>query len=138
MYYGIVATLTNGIIMVIRSVLDKKLPFNGTNASTYCMILLAGLLNVVGFNLMTIANQKANTATVSVLAYIGLVYSFIADNFVFGIQITPIYLLGVLIILFFSIYSGIHRMELSDATSMEFDRQSKKSETDSDLIKAAI
>jgi hypothetical protein len=29
-------------------------------------------------------------------------------------------------------------MELSDSTSMEFDRQSKKSETDGALIKGAI
>jgi len=56
LYYGIVATLTNGIIMVIRSVQGGILPFNGTTTSTCCMILLAGLLNVVGFNLMTIAN----------------------------------------------------------------------------------
>ena len=110
MYYGIVATLTNGIIMVIRSVLDKKLPFNGTNASTYCMILLAGLLNVVGFNLMTIANQKANTATVSVLAYIGLVYSFIADYFVFRIKMEPMQLLGVLITLSFCLLAGIRKI----------------------------
>lgn len=138
MYYGIGASLANGIIVVIRSVFAKKIPFDNTTASTLCIIFLAGLLDVVGFNLMTIANQKGNTATVSVLAYIGLVYSFIADNFVFGIQITPVYLLGVLIILFFSIYAGMHRMELSDATSMEFDSQRKKSETDGDLIKADI
>lgn len=112
MYYGIVATLINGIIMVVRCVLAKKLPFDGTTASTFFIILGFGFFDVVGFNLMTIANQKGNTATVSVLAYIGLVYSFITDNFVFGIQITPVYLLGILIILFFSIYAGIRRMEV--------------------------
>ena len=69
-----------------------------------------------------------------------MVYSFIADNFVFGIQITPVYLLAVLTILFFSIYAGINRMELSDqdhTTSMEFDRLTK-GDTEGDLIKAAI
>ena len=46
MYYGVVASITCGVIIAIRSK-NCKSPFDGVTMTTWLKILTAGLLNVV-------------------------------------------------------------------------------------------
>ena len=54
-YYGLVASVTCGAIIAVRSS-QGKTPFGGVTVTTWLKILTAGLLNVVAQNLMTISN----------------------------------------------------------------------------------
>lgn len=48
---------------------------------------LTGVCSAVNMTCLTIAFQNDKTATVSLLAYIALVYAFLADLFIFKEQI---------------------------------------------------
>lgn len=60
---------------------------------------------------LTIAYQKDNSATVSLLAYIELVYAFISDVTIFQISFIPMEIVGAAIITFFNIFTIYYKMK---------------------------
>jgi len=66
-------------------------------------LLLSGLFAGVNFTCLTIAFQSERSTTVSLLAYIELVYSFLADVFLFNAKFSTMEFAGAAIITFFNL-----------------------------------
>ena len=69
----------------------------------------AGLTSAISLNCATIAFQNDKSTTVSLLAYIELVYAFVCDIFMFGASFTALELVGTGIITFFNILTIVER-----------------------------
>ena len=83
LYYGVVSTFFGFCILLVVCLIQQKVPFKGVTFVTWWQILLCGLINVVAQNLLTVCNQKANPASVGILSYVSIVYSFMADYLLF-------------------------------------------------------
>ena len=75
----------------------------------WVLILAIGMLNNLGQNLSTWINQRANPATVSIMSYCGIVFSFMLDVLVFHFSFTTMEICGVLVCLFFSIIATAYK-----------------------------
>jgi drug/metabolite transporter (DMT)-like permease len=98
---GFIGTL--GIVMC-ESLYNAEVPTILTYDSNQMMsLLLSGLF--AGFNTtcLTIAFQNERSTTVSLLAYIELVYSFLADVFLFNATFSTMELTGAAVITFFNL-----------------------------------
>ena len=90
-----VSTLVCGSVLAFQCIQTKSLPFRYDSYWIYLELVAAALANFVGQTLYTIAQQKANPATVQLLAYVGVFYMFCCDYFVFHLTISPIQYVGV-------------------------------------------
>ena len=69
------------------------------NSEQWAWSLGMGLIEVIGNCCMTIAWQNERSGFIILVGYIGLVYCFIGDFFVFNEKLHLLELLGVLVIL---------------------------------------
>ena len=81
-------------------------------------LVLTGIFSALNLTCLTIAYQKDNSATVSLLAYIELVYAFISDVTIFNISFVPKELIGAAIITFFNIFTIYYRARFADQSSI--------------------
>ena len=72
-------------------------------------LALTGICSSINLISVTIAFQSGKSTTVSLLAYIELVYAFMADVFLFGATFTVMELSGAAIITFFNMLTIIER-----------------------------
>ena len=70
-------------VLIVQSFNSGTWPYQFDSTWTYLEMLAAALINMVGMNLMTIANQRANPSRVSLLSYLGVGYNFLVDLFIF-------------------------------------------------------
>ena len=99
-YYGLVAVPVTLLMVWIQS-LVKEEPIQLFNYTTeqYCYMLLVCSINFCGLNSNTIASQNERSGFVTLIGYVGLVYAFFGDLFIFDETLQWLQLLGVLIIL---------------------------------------
>ena len=75
------------------------------NLQLYGLTLGASLLNAFGMNLCTIAWQCEKSAFIALMGYASVLYGFMVDISLFGIEITWQQLAGAGIILVFNLYA---------------------------------
>jgi len=85
------------------------------SSEQYLFLGLTGVFSALNLTCLTIAYQKDNSATVSLLAYIELVYAFISDITIFHISFIPLELVGAAIITFFNIFTIYYKMKYAPA-----------------------
>jgi drug/metabolite transporter (DMT)-like permease len=78
-------------------------PLLGYSTEIYLFFLAAGFFEGLAQNFFAYANQVGDPVTVSILLYVGIVYSFLADTFIFKIDFTSVQLWGVATMLFCNI-----------------------------------
>ena len=72
---------------------------------------MTGIFSALNLTCLTVAYQNDKSATVSLLAYIALVYAFCADIFIFKHDFVNLELAGAGIITFFNLFTIIYKMK---------------------------
>ena len=70
---------------------------------------MTGLFSALNLTCLCIAFQNDKSATVSLLAYIALVYAFLADIFIFKASFVKLELAGAFVITFFNLVTIIYK-----------------------------
>lgn len=100
------------VYYVVSSAVKQELPTLFHYSSTQMLhVGLTGIFSAINLTSLTISFQKDNSMTVSLLAYIELVYAFISDVTIFKISFVPKELIGVAIITFFNILTIVYKMK---------------------------
>ena len=73
-------------------------------------IFFTGLFSAFNLTCLTIAYQNDSSATVSLLAYIALVYAFLADVMIFELSFVAMELIGAGVITFFNLFTIWYKM----------------------------
>ena len=88
---------------------------------------MTGLFSALNLTCLTIAYQNDKSATVSLLAYIALVYAFCADIFIFKNDFVSLEIAGAAIITFFNLVTIVYKMkfcpEEEDKSPVEVDSE---------------
>lgn len=74
-------------------------------------LIMTGVFSALNLTCLVIAYQNDKSATVSLLAYIALVYAFVADVTIFNLSFVTMEILGCLIITFFNIITILYKMK---------------------------
>ena len=80
--------------------------------------LLSGV-NFIGLNCQTIALQNERSGFITLLGYIGLVYAFLGDLFIFKETLEWLELIGILIILTLNVVLVVSKMSATPTTQTE-------------------
>jgi len=72
---------------------------------------LTGIFSALNLTCLTIAYQNDKSATVSLLAYIALVCSFLADTMIFNHNFVELELIGAMIITGFNLVTIVYKMK---------------------------
>ena len=81
-------------------------------------LIMTGIFSALNLTTLTIAYQNDKSATVSLLAYIALVYAFAADVMIFDYTFVFLELLGSAIITFFNLFTIIYKMRFDEDDSV--------------------
>ena len=73
-------------------------------------LVLTGIFSALNLTCLTIAYQNDKSATVSLLAYIALVYAFLADTMIFSHNFVCLEITGALIITSFNLFTIVYKM----------------------------
>ena len=73
-------------------------------------LILTGVFSALNLTCITIAYQSDKSSTVSLLAYISLVYAFMADTVIFGHNFVFLELAGALLITSFNLFTIAYKM----------------------------
>lgn len=79
------------------------------SAGQYWTLAVTGICSSLNLSCLTIAYQSDKSTTVSLLAYIELVYAFAADIFIYNSTFTNTEVLGASIIVFFNVLTIVER-----------------------------
>lgn len=105
-WFGAIGLMILFVYLVIDCAVRADIPTLLQYDSNQMLYLgLTGIFSALNLTCLTIAYQKDNSATVSLLAYIELVYAFISDVTIFKISFVPKELVGAAIITFFNIFT---------------------------------
>jgi len=77
-------------------------------------IALTGIFSALNLTCLVIAYQNDSSATVSLLAYIALVYAFVADVTIFQLTFVFMELLGAAVITFFNLFTIWYKMKYGE------------------------
>ena len=72
---------------------------------------MTGIFSALNLTCLTVAYQNDKSATVSLLAYIALVYAFCADIFIFKHDFVNLEIAGAAIITFFNLFTIVYKMK---------------------------
>ena len=90
---------------------------------------MTGIFSALNLTCLTVAYQNDKSATVSLLAYIALVYAFCADIFIFKHDFVSLEIAGAAIITFFNLFTIVYKMKFCpDEDELEADGFSEKTE----------
>lgn len=79
------------LIVLITAFTPREGPlYSYDRSSTYYLVLFGGLTNVIAIFTYTYASQHSKSTNIALLKYIGVLYSFIADLFVFQERFTSL------------------------------------------------
>ena len=106
-------------------------PYSYDSWIVYGELFLAGFFNFAAQTLHMTANQRANPATVVLISYVGVAYTFLSDLLFFEFNLTVMQLSGVMICLTCSVSVVIYKMHLPKEESQQqidndFDDEFKK------------
>lgn len=94
-------------------------------------VALTGVFSALNLTCLVIAYQNDTSATVSLLAYIALVYAFVADVAIFHLTFVVMELLGAAVITFFNLFTIWYKMKYGDEEAEDgSDGATKKIEDD--------
>ena len=83
-YYGVVAFILSLLMVVLESLVKHEaIRLWEYSGEQYGYMLLLSTVNYIGMNCQTIALQNEKSGFVTLLGYIGLVYAFLGDLFIF-------------------------------------------------------
>ena len=108
-YYAITSCLVTGLCIAFFQEKKFKVAFEETKWYVWLIVLVICVMNNLGQNLGTCINQRANPATVGIMSYSAIGFSFIVDVYLFNLSFTTIEVLGVSICLFFSILTAVYK-----------------------------
>lgn len=80
------------------------------DAEQYMFGFLAGGLNQLGLLFKIIAYQNERSGLITLLAYIGLVYAFLGDYFLFDERLSAMEIIGILLILLINVGLVVKKM----------------------------
>jgi drug/metabolite transporter (DMT)-like permease len=107
-HYGWSATAISLLAMSTQSILNGHWPFSNVLWSTLLKLMGASMFNFFSQNIITIANQQGNPATVGLITYCQLFYNYLADVLLFSSVFSPLQNLGMILCVGFSLLaSGI-------------------------------
>ena len=92
---------------------------------------LTGIFSAANLTCLVIAYQNDKSATVSLLAYIALVYSFVADVTIFKLSFVTMELVGALIITAFNLLTILYKMKYAPD---EEEEDAKKKNKDYNIL----
>ena len=100
-------------------------------------VTLTGVFSALNLTCLVIAYQNDGSATVSLLAYIALVYAFVADVTIFQLTFVAMELLGAFVITFFNVFTIVYKIKYGEsedeaAGAKEGDNQVKEEEESAD------
>ena len=99
-YYGIFAFFATVLMIVGEAIImDKPLRIFSYDRNQYLITILASVINFGTISSQTIAMQNERPGFVALLGYIGLVYAFLSDTFIFHERFSPLELAGITIII---------------------------------------
>ena len=107
---------TIGMLILITYLAGNALYYQTTpriltyNWDQMTNLILTGIFSALNLTCLTIAYQNDKSATVSLLAYIALVYAFSADTIVFNHNFVPLELMGALLITTFNLFTIVYKM----------------------------
>jgi len=98
-YYGVLASI---IVIIIQTIecyrTNKPAPTFTYTLEQYLIIALAGFVAFIALSCQCIAMQNDKPAFLGIIAYMGLIYGFIFDTFIFGTQFANLQILGIFIV----------------------------------------
>ena len=93
-------------------ILTKDYPaFFYYNQDQYKNLTLTGIFSALNLTCLVIAYQNDKSVTVSLMAYIELVYVIVADLLIFDQKFVPMEIVGASIITFFNIITICYKMK---------------------------
>lgn len=114
-WFSVVAIVMVVFILLVESFIMGNIPTIFTYSwDQYQSLLLTGVFSALNLTCLVIAYQNDKSATVSLLAYIALVYAFLADCLMFQTQFTTIELCGAGMITFFNLLTILIKARSSD------------------------
>ena len=61
---------------------------------------------------MTYSNQYANPSTVGLILYMGILYNFLVDLFIFNVTFTTLQLVGIAVCISFSVSAAVYKIRI--------------------------
>ena len=99
-YEGLLGAPATMIFLVVESyVRDDEVRFLSYSAEQYFWELLPVVINFLAVSTITIASQNEKSGFVTLIGYISIVYSFLADRIVFQQRPMMLEVIGVTILL---------------------------------------
>ena len=113
-WYGLFAWVATLALLVGESVVYKK-PFRlfSYDSNQYLISAVASIINFGTISCQTIAMQNERPGFVALLGYIGLVYAFLSDTFIFHERFSPLELAGITLILVMNLFLISSKMAAS-------------------------
>jgi drug/metabolite transporter (DMT)-like permease len=104
--------LSGVISSLICSMFDHKgiSYFHYESLDTYCLLAVGGMANCAAMLIMIYSTQHCRSPSVALLGYIGVLYSFFVDFFVFNEAFTQWQLIGALAILMSNVCVILYKM----------------------------
>lgn len=84
-------------------------PLQFASSSVYFKAILAASIDVGAQNLIIISSQNTNPASVQLLSYVAIFYTFLLDKLFFHIMFNKMQLFGLIIVLFFNIMVVLYK-----------------------------
>merc|ERR1711997_59830 len=96
------------------------------NISQMYNLIMTGIFSALNLTCLTIAYQNDKSATVSLLAYIALVYAFTADIMIFNHNFVLLELTGAILITSFNLFTIVYKMFYSYESDEEKESGTQK------------
>ena len=105
MNYIAIICLTIMVIALLaeKFITGKPLRIVNYDAEQYLWGFLVAVLNIATLLFKIVAYQNERSGVITLLAFVGIVYAFLGDIFIFNEEFTILQLLGILVILVFNI-----------------------------------
>ena len=99
-------------MLISYCIAKNHVPYNYDYYWIYLEVLACAFLNMVGQNLMTYMNQRANPASVGLIGYMGVLYNVIVDLYIFDVIYVPLQIVGAFVALTFSVLAAIYKIRM--------------------------
>lgn len=129
--YSIFGWLATVIILAIESAVNwTPWRFSNYTGEQYGWMILAASVSTLSLVCNIIAAQNEKTAIIQMIGYISLVYAFLGDFFIFDLTLNPLQIIGVLVVLAFSISMIIYNcMHAGPKATQEIKNKLAKGDT---------
>jgi len=118
-YYSTFTAVVMGNVLFARYMLQVKredsgvskvkFPLSYPEMSTYFVLVITCLLNMMATSFMTCSTQRSKPSTVSLICYTGIIYNFLLDVFVFRVTFAALQLFGIGIVCAFNVGTVVHK-----------------------------